>query len=169
MADLVGPMPYVARQAMLDAPNAQHGLHRYWRSAFADQISDELIDALAEGAATFTSPLSALILFHMHGAATRRPATETAFAARREQWDFDAIGQWSDATSSDQHIAWVRGLWSRLEPHLLGRVYTNHAAAEDRPETIRASFGENYGRLQQIKAIYDPTNLFRFNANISPV
>jgi FAD/FMN-containing dehydrogenase len=169
VADLVGPMPYVARQAMLDAPNAEHGLHRYWRSAFADQISDEFIDALVEGAATFTSPLSALILFYIHGAATRPSPTETAFAARRRQWDFDAIGQWSDAASSDQHIRWVRALWTRLEPHLLGKVYTNHVAAEDRPETIRASFGENYVRLQQIKAMYDPTNLFRLNANISQV
>jgi FAD/FMN-containing dehydrogenase len=169
LADLVGPMPYVARQTLLDAPNAQHGLHRYWRSAFAERISDELIDALAEGAATFTSPLSALIFFHIHGAAVRPSPTETAFAARRPQWDFDVIGQWADATSSDQHIAWVRALWSRLEPHLIGKVYTNHVAADDRPETIRASFGDNYARLQRIKAIYDPTNLFRINANISPV
>jgi len=74
----------------------------------------------------------------------------------------------STGASSDQHIRWVRALWTRLEPHVLGKVYTNHAAAEDRPETIRSSFGENYGRLQQIKMIYDPTNLFRMNANISP-
>ena len=168
LADLVGPMPYAVRQTMLDAPNAEHGLHRYWRSAFADRISDELIEVLAEGAATFTSPLSALILFYMHGAAARPSQTETAFAARREQWDFDAIGQWADAASSDQHIRWVRELWPRLEPHTLGKVYTNHAAADERPETIRASFGENYARLQQIKAIYDPANLFRINANIIP-
>ena len=71
VADLVGPVPYAARQTMLDAPNAEHGLHRYWRSAFTEQISDRLIDAAVEGAASFTSPLSALIFFYMHGAATR--------------------------------------------------------------------------------------------------
>ena len=123
---------------------------------------------MVDAAATFTSPLSALIFFYMHGAATRRSPTETAFAARRPQWDFDAIGQWADAASSEQHIRWVRELWPRLQPHLVGRVYTNHAAADDRPEVIRASFGENYARLQQIKAIYDPANLFRINANITP-
>ena len=168
IADMVGPMPYTARQTMLDANNAEHGLHRYWRSAFTEQISDDLIDALVEGAATFSSPLSALIFFHMHGAATRPLPTDTAFAARRPQWDFDAIGQWTDAASSDQHIAWLRALWTRLQPHLLGRAYINHLAADDRPETVRASFGENYARLRQVKATYDPTNLFRINANISP-
>jgi len=42
----------------------------------------------------------------------------------------------------------------------------NHLAADDRPEKVRASFGENYGRLRALKAKYDPTNLFRLNANI---
>jgi hypothetical protein len=168
LADLVGSVPYAARQTMLDAPNAEHGLHRYWRSAFTERISDELIEAVVDGASSFTSPLSALIFFYMHGAATRPLPTETAFAARRAQWDFDLIGQWSDAATSDQHIAWVRALWLRCEPHLLGRVYVNHLAADDRPETVRASFGENYARLRQVKAVYDPTNLFRMNANIPP-
>ena len=78
-----------------------------------------------------------------HGAATRVPATETAFAARRPQWDFDAIGQWADGAESARHIAWVRALWTRLEPHLLGSAYINHLAEDDRPETVRASFGED--------------------------
>jgi FAD/FMN-containing dehydrogenase len=167
LADLIGPMPYVARQTLIDANNAEHGLHRYWRSALTEQISDELIDALVEGAATFSSPLSALIFFYMHGAAIRPHPTDTAFASRRRQWDFDAIAQWSDA-GSDRHIAWLRALWTGLETHLPGRAYINHLAADDRPETVRASFGENYARLRHVKATYDPTNLFRMNANIAP-
>ena len=53
IADLVGPMPYAARQRLLDEPNATHGLHRYWRSAFTEKISDELVDALVEAASRF--------------------------------------------------------------------------------------------------------------------
>jgi len=168
IADMVGPVPYTARQTMLDAPNAEHGLHRYWRAAFADSIQDAVIDDVVEGAATFTSPLSALIFFYMHGAATRVAPADTAFAPRRTLWDFDVIGQWSDGASSAHHIQWVRSLWMRLEPQLLGSVYMNHVAADDRPEKIRASFGENYARLQQVKGVYDPANLFRINANITP-
>src|SRR6476660_9192041 len=59
VADLVGPVPYTARQTMLDAPNAEHGLHRYWRSAFTERISDGLIDELVAAAGNFSSPLSA--------------------------------------------------------------------------------------------------------------
>ena len=121
-----------------------------------------------DNAASFTSPLSALIFFYMHGAATRVPPTETAFAARRPQWDFDAIGQWTDGAQSAGHIAWVRALWSQLEPHLEGSAYVNHLAEDDRPEKVRASFGENYGRLVEVKNKYDPTNFFRVNQNIRP-
>jgi FAD/FMN-containing dehydrogenase len=168
LADMVAAMPYGARQSMLDAPNAEHGLHRYWRSAFTETISDGLIDELVAAASKFSSPLSALIFFYVHGAATRVSVGETAFSARRPQWDFDAIGQWTDGTQSSTHIAWLRGVWARLEPHLKGSVYVNHVAADDLPEKVRSSFGENYSRLRALKAKFDPTNLFRINANIPP-
>jgi FAD/FMN-containing dehydrogenase len=78
------------------------------------------------------------------------------------------IGQWTDAAQSAEHVAWVRGRWAELEPHLQGAAYVNHLAADDRPEKVRASFGENYTRLRSLKAKYDPQNLFRMNANIVP-
>jgi FAD/FMN-containing dehydrogenase len=168
VADVVAPMPYAARQRMLDEPNATHGLQRYWRSAFTEQISDGLIDVMVEGASSFSSPPSALLFFHMHGAATRVSPLATAFAPRRSQWDFDAIGQCADAGQSATHTGWVRALWTKLEPHLKGSAYVNHLAADDRPEKVRASYGDNYARLRALKAAYDPKNLFRVNANIAP-
>jgi FAD/FMN-containing dehydrogenase len=168
LADLVAPMPYCTRQTLIDAPNAEIGLHRYWRAAFTDRISDELIGELVEAAAKFSSPLSAFLFFYMHGAGTRVPVGDTAFSARRAQWDFDAIGQWTDGAQSATHIAWVREVWSRVEPHLKGSVYINHVAADDLPAKVLASFGENYQRLREVKAKFDPANLFRMNANIVP-
>ncbi len=168
VADLVAPMSYGARQAMLDEPGAEHGLHRYWRAAFTEQLSDELIKVAVDGAARFSSRLSALFFFYVHGAVTRVPASDTAFGARQTQWDFDAIGTWNDASESAGHIAWVRELWGQLEPHLQGSAYINHIAADDRPEKVRASFGQNHQRLREIKAKYDKANLFRVNSNIPP-
>jgi len=109
-----------------------------------------------------------MIFFYMHGAATRLPVSNTAFAARQPQWDFDAIGQWTEPAESTRHITWVRALWDEIEPNLLATAYVNHLSPDDRPEKVRASFGENYGRLRQLKRVYDPTNLFRLNANVAP-
>jgi len=66
------------------------------------------------------------------------------------------------ATTLDQArdvLRGVKALWGELEPHLKGSVYLNHLAADDRPEKVRASFGENYARLRQLKQTYDPANL----------
>ncbi|MGY1708363.1 FAD-binding oxidoreductase [Geodermatophilus sp. SYSU D00758] len=169
LADLVAPMPYVARQSMLDQPNAVNGLHRYWRSAFTEQLDDGLIDAVTAAAAGFTSPLSAVIFFHVHGAATRVPPEDTAFAARRVQWDVDVIAQWTEAGESERHTDWLRSSWAAAEPHMKGSAYVNHLATDDPPEKVRASFGANLDRLRLLKARYDPGNLFRLNPNITPV
>jgi FAD/FMN-containing dehydrogenase len=169
LADLVAPMPYVARQSMLDQPNAVNGLHRYWRSAFTEQLDDGLIDAVTAAAAGFTSPLSAIIFFHVHGAATRIPPEDTAFAARRAQWDVDVIAQWTEAGESERHTGWLRSNWAAAEPHMKGSAYINHLATDDAPEKVRASFGTNLDRLRLLKARYDPANLFRLNPNITPV
>jgi len=167
-ADLVAPMPYVARQAMLDVPGAEHGLHRYFRSALTVQLSDTLIEVMVEGAARFSSPLSALFLGYLHGAVTRVPASETAFATRKVQWVFEMTAQWTDGLESAAHVGWVREIWGQAEPHLQGNAYINLISSEDQPEKVRASYGVNHQRLCEIKAMYDKANLFRVNANILP-
>ena len=134
------------------------GLHR--------NLSDGLIDAAVDTAARLQLAAERSPVFYMHGAGIRVPVGETAFSARRAQWDFDAIGQWTDAAESATHIAWVREAWAKFEQHLQGRVYINHVADDDKPEKVRASFGENHARLREIKSKFDPANLFRMNANI---
>ena len=168
VADLVGPMPYAVRQTLLDEPNATNGLHRYWRSAFTGQLSDQFIDAAIDAASSFTSPLSAMVFFYMHGAAARVPAADTAFSARCALWDIDVIGQWDNPAESDRHIGWVRAAWDKMAPLMEDRAYINNISADDPPEKVRASYGDNYARLRQLKALYDPTNLFRMNRNVTP-
>lgn len=168
LADLVQPMPYVARQAMMDEGNAVHGIHRYWKSGFNETLSDELIDVLIDGARMFSSPFSAILIFNIHGAATRVPAGATAVGLRGNKWDFNVMSQWIDPAESSQHIAWTRELWGRIEPLISGTAYVNHIAGDDSSRKIRASFGENYDRLVALKQQYDPTNLFRLNPNVKP-
>ena len=38
LADLVQPMPYSARNTMLDQPNAVNGIERYWKSGFTEDV-----------------------------------------------------------------------------------------------------------------------------------
>ena len=49
--------------------------------------------------------------------------------------------------------------------HRAGRRSRNREEGEDR---IRASYRDNYDRLAEVKAKYDPENFFRVNQNIKP-
>jgi len=46
--------------------------------------------------------------------------------------------------------------------------YVNYMSDDERDEATSAAYGPNNRRLQQIKARYDPDNLFRVNQNITP-
>lgn len=168
VVDAVQPMSYVARQGMIDAGFSAHGWQRYWKSGFANEPSDALLDAFAEAGRTRTSPMTALAIFPFRGAMIRVPSDATAFAIRRQGWDVNLISQWLDPAESEKHIAWTREMWQTIEPLTSGGAYINHIAGDDKPEKVRASYGGNYDRLAQIKAKYDPQNLFRLNANIAP-
>ncbi|MCH7800503.1 MAG: FAD-binding oxidoreductase [Chloroflexi bacterium] len=168
IADLVQPMPYGVRQTLMDEGLIAHGVQRYWKSAFTDTLSDELIDAVIEGAKSFVSPMSMIAMFRIHGAATRVETDATAFGLRQAQWDVNIISQWTDPDDNEEQIAWTRQFWATMEPHISGSTYVNHIAADDKPERVRASYGPNYDRLAALKKKYDPTNMFRLNPNIRP-
>jgi hypothetical protein len=166
IADTVGPMPYVQRQAMIDEGLAPHGLHRYWKSGIAREVSDELIDLLVGQFETVPSPMSVIGLFNIHGAASRVDPRATAFGLRALEWDVSIISQWTDPADNDRQVRWTRGLWADTEPYTNG-VYVNHIAG-DEPERVPAAFGPNYEQLASVKQRYDPSNLFRLNHNIKP-
>jgi FAD/FMN-containing dehydrogenase len=62
---------------------------------------------------------------------------------------------------------WARGYWEALHPHSAGAAYINFMMEEGQ-DRIRATYGPNYERLQQVKAKYDPGNLFHVNQNVTP-
>ena len=164
----VGPMPHIARQSYLDGASAVHGTLRYWKSRYTSELSDAFIDEVVTAARDFSSPLAAMSFFRMHGAAARVPVGATAFGMRGSKWDFNVLTQWHDPAESARHKAWTRALWERLEPLTSGTAYVNHISGDESTAVVRASYGPNYDRLAQIKAQYDPDNIFRLNANIRP-
>lgn len=165
LADMVAEIPYLQLQSILDAA-APTGIRRYWKSGYFLNITDELLDIVLRHVATRPSPLSPVLFYHIHGAATKVDSSVTAFAHRQDQWDSDIISQWTDPADDEKNISWTKNFWKEIEPLTKG-VYVNHLDGDDNIR-VRTAYGENYARLQQVKQKYDPDNFFRMNNNIPP-
>jgi FAD/FMN-containing dehydrogenase len=77
------------------------------------------------------------------------------------------IGVDADPASAPALRDWTVGYWEDLHPYSAGGAYVNFMMDEGE-ERVKATYGDNYKRLTEIKAKYDPTNLFRVNQNIKP-
>jgi hypothetical protein len=55
-----------------------------------------------------------------------------------------------------------------MRRHAGGGEYANFMANEGQARVNVAYGPEKYGRLAGLKAVWDPTNLFRINQNIEP-
>lgn len=166
IADLIGDMSYDHLQTMLD-PAAPAGLRRYWKSGYVPTMDDEFVEIVLEHVRRKTSPLSLVLMLHMHGAAARVAPDATAFGARATQWDVDILPQWQAADEDARHIAWARSFWSDVAKFTSG-VYSNHLDTDDGAPRVRAAYGGNYDRLVTLKQRYDPDNFFNVNNNIPP-
>src|ERR1700722_11531961 len=164
--DLTGEKKYTEMQSMLDF-TAPAGLHYYFKCSFLRELTDEAIRAIIEHAECLPTEQSQVIFEHMHGVASRFPATETAFGLRRTQYSINIGAAWNDPTMAEKCIDWARRLASVLEGFGASDGYVNYLGDEG-SAAVRASYGGNYGRLAELKKKYDPDNFFQFNQNILP-
>ena len=165
--DSIGPTSYEETNRMLDA-GFPRGALNYWKSNFMSELSDQAIDTLVSQFAACPSPMSGLLLEHIHGAATRIGVSETAFPHRREGYNFLVVSEWLDPAENARNIAWARESYDAMRPCFTSGRYVNYLGDDDGEDAVAAAYGPNYQRLRTLKAKYDPTNLFHLNQNIRP-
>jgi FAD/FMN-containing dehydrogenase len=165
--DIIGPTTYEATNMMLDA-GFPRGALNYWKSNFMAELSDQAIDTLISQFAACPSPMSGLLLEHIHGAATRVGVSETAFPHRREGYNFLVVSEWLNPADNTRNIAWGRESYDAMRPYFTSGRYVNYLGEDDGEDAVAAAYGSNYQRLRTLKAKYDPTNLFHLNQNIRP-
>jgi FAD/FMN-containing dehydrogenase len=167
--DAIGPMSYSAVNTLFDA-GFPRGALNYWKSNFLTGLSDGAIETMIARFATCPSPMSALLLEHFHGAATRVGPPETAFPHRTPGFNFLIVGEWTEPAATPANIAWVRDVYAAMAPHFASGRYVNYLNAEEVGEqnSVAAAFGPNWMRLREVKRRYDPDNVFHLNQNIKP-
>jgi FAD/FMN-containing dehydrogenase len=159
------PVDYVALQRSGDVkdPRANAG---YIESGFIGKITPELVDDIVDNF-EIRPDRSTWIATQQSGGAIGRVAEDaTAFAHRESQHNLLSFVQWDFGTDPTEHIKYIKANWQHLESYTHG-FYVNDALDESQAE-LNANYRGNYARLSKIKREYDPTNLFRLNANILP-
>ena len=165
---LHGPqeMPLPALQGAFD-PVYPAGDQWYWRADFVKEIPDDAVQAHAEFGAAMPTWQSTMHLYPIDGAVHDVGPSDTAWAYRDALWGSVFAGVDPDPANADAIRNWCVDYFEALHPHSAGGAYVNMMMDEGQ-DRVRASYGDNYDRLAQIKAQYDPNNLFRVNQNIEP-
>jgi FAD/FMN-containing dehydrogenase len=167
VADLIGPMPYVGMQSLIDAL-WPHGTQAYMKAGYLREIDDHAISEMARFHQGATSPSSEIHVQHFGGAVARVGGSETAYGERQAPFVLNVIAVSHDESEFEPHVEWAQQLYAALEPSLTGSAYINFLSDEG-ADRVQAAYGaENFARLRALKDRYDPTNLFHRNQNVPP-
>jgi FAD/FMN-containing dehydrogenase len=168
IADLSGPMPFVIAQSLFD-PEYPDGRRYYWKSIWVSDADDALADLLDRHMAKRPSLLSSIDVWALGGKMSSEPEGGSAFAKRDAPYLVGVESNWEDAGDDEANITWTRGIIDDAGTLSPGGTYLNFPGfVEEGEPLLRETYGANYERLREVKAKYDPDNVFRSTLN-SPV
>lgn len=167
IADVVGPSAFAGWQTAFD-PLLAPGMRNYWKSHDFADLPDELIDRLATALDDSPAPDCEIFIAQVGGAMARVAPDATAYPQRNAHYIMNVHTRWADKARDDACRAWARDVFARTAPYSMGTAYINFMP-EDETDRVNGVYGGNLKRLQEVKARYDPGNLFRVNHNVKPV
>jgi len=165
IVDSVVKRDYVEIQRSWDNTDPRNNAE-YLKSGFVNDIPDSLMHALIEGFEPADGRSVTIYFQHSGGAIGRVAANATAFAQRNSKANMLIFVGWPLQNEAAPHVSYIRRYWDTLAPYTDG-YYTVETFDESR-EVRHGNYQGNFERLLAVKKKYDPTNLFRLNANINP-
>ncbi len=166
IADVLGPHPFVGWQAAFD-PLLTPGARNYWKTHDFTELSDEAIEVVADAVSHLPGPECEVFIAHVGGAMERVAADATAYPTRNAHFVMNVHTRWREPQQDTECVEWARALFKAAAPYATGSGYVNFIPA-DEPDRIEKVYGDNFGRLVQVKKRWDPQNRFRMNQNIRP-
>lgn len=167
IGDVLVRRPYAQMQSLLDATQPK-GRRYYWKSEYLPAIAPALCEKVIAHAARIRSPHSAVILFQIEGALNRLAEEHSPAGNRDARYVLNVAGSWEKAEEDKANVEWAREAWSDMKSFSTGGNYINFLTEDEGPERIQAALGKGLHRLAEVKAKWDPQNVFRTNRNIKP-
>lgn len=166
LKDEVAPIHY-ARLQSKDDQRSRSGLRYYNKSGLLTELNHDLIDVLTETMAATPVRGARAILSPKGGAIARIPRDAMAFWHRDALFSLVVTVFGEDPASDAPNTTWIKAAWPAVEAFTTG-FYANTNITDFSAEHMRGAYGGNHARMVTLKNKYDPTNLFRLNANVRP-
>jgi FAD/FMN-containing dehydrogenase len=163
IADMVKPMRYPE----IYQPDEGNHPVASTRTMFLDAIDPRAAQTMVEYLRASSARMAAAEIRVLGGAMARVPVEATAFAHRRSRIMVNVAAMYERSDEAAVHEPWVSDFAAALRQEDSG-AYVNFLGAEGEGRVRAAYPGSTWDRLVEIKARYDPTNLFRLNHNIPP-
>jgi FAD/FMN-containing dehydrogenase len=165
IGDVLVRRPYAQMQSLLDATQPK-GRRSYWKSEYLPRIEPALCEKVIEHAARIRSPHSVVILFQIEGALNRLTENHSPVGNRDARYVLNIAGSWEHADNDGANIEWAREAWNDMKQFSTGGTYINFLTEDEGAERIEAALGKALQQLAEVKARWDPQNVFRTNRNI---
>jgi FAD/FMN-containing dehydrogenase len=125
---------------------------------------DEAIDVICQFMANAPTPASTYFLSSFGGAVRNEPPGGSAFPHRDALFYCEPGAGWNGPDLTSTALGWVADFARALRPHVEG-AYVNvpNVGASDWETQY---YGSNVDRLRQVKATYDPFNVFSFEQSV---
>ncbi|KAA9009997.1 FAD-binding oxidoreductase [Histidinibacterium aquaticum] len=166
IVDVIGPHPFAGWQQAFD-PLLTPGARNYWKSHDFKELPDAAIDLLTDYAQRLPSPECEIFVASLGGAMSEVPEDATAYGGRGANFVMNVHTRWQSSEQDDDCIGWARAFFDETAPHAMPTIYVNFLP-DDESGHLDAVYGPNYARLAEVKATWDPGNMFRVNQNIAP-
>ena len=167
IGDVLTRRTYVQMQSLLDATQPK-GRRYYWKSEYLPRIEPALCEKVIEHATRMQSPYSALTLFQIEGALNALDDGHSPVGNRDARHLLIINASWEQPDGDASNIEWARRAWSDMRRFSTGGTYINFLTEDEGAERTQAALGAALPRLAQIKARWDPHNVFRINRNVEP-
>ena len=131
-----------------------------------DQWSEEPISIMKKFLEEATGTEANFFFINWGGALNRVPSNETAFFWRRPLFYTEWTASWENKSQEASNLSSVEKVRQLMKPYVKGS-YVN-VPDQNIEKFGKAYYGSNFARLREIKAKYDPDNLFRFPQSIPP-
>jgi hypothetical protein len=163
----LGELPFSEGGSIYREPTFPHAYDG--NSVLLSELPDEVLDAVREIAGP-SAPVPCVVdLRHLGGAFARQPAVPNAVPFREAAYILRLLAGLGENVKVEQ----VREVQARLDeavaPWTLGRALNFAYGPRGPEELVEEMFDPaTLARLRQVKAAYDPQDLFRVNHHVRP-